>query len=187
MFGSGLYLININRISLPIYDKEAVFPYDDEKGSLLGEGLFNQYLLTLGDWGRMRFTRISNDYGDDGYWIEAENVLCIIYFIGSTFFTQIVILNMLIAIMSATFDRHNENLQANAMRQKLVLQAEFIKLVNFYQRFLCWCDRSKLSSAKTKMNSSGYLFIMTPTIHLHDDHDSDAKVDPSTSIVLRVV
>ena len=41
MFGSGLYLININRLTLPLYDKEAVYPYTDEKGSLLGEGLLN--------------------------------------------------------------------------------------------------------------------------------------------------
>ena len=54
------------------------------------------------------------------------------YFICSQFFAQILVLNMLIAIMSATFDRHNEDMEQNAMRQKLLLQAEFVKLLHFY-------------------------------------------------------
>ena len=61
-----------------------------------------------------------------------ENTLVMIYFFGSTFFTQIVILNMLVAIMGSTFTRHNEDLHEKAKRQKLVLQAEFVELLNFY-------------------------------------------------------
>ena len=77
--------------------------------------LRNQYLLILGDFDNMSFVRSKEGYGDffdNGVnrWITIENLLVMAYFIGSTFFTQIVILNMLIAIMSATFDRHNEDL-----------------------------------------------------------------------------
>ena len=75
-------------------------------------------------------------------------------------------LYMLIAIMGATFDRHNEDLHANATRQKLVLQAEFVKLVNAYQKFfsLCCCKRKKRTSSQDlSTTSSGYLFVIQPS------------------------
>ena len=64
----------------------------------------------------MNFERSSDFYGEHTIWVEMENWLSLFYFLGSTFFTQIVILNMLIAIMGSTFDRHNEDLHANATR-----------------------------------------------------------------------
>lgn len=54
----------------------------------------------------MNFERNATDYVDWG-WIDLENFMLTFYFCTSTFFTQIVILNMLIAIMSKTFDEHN--------------------------------------------------------------------------------
>lgn len=40
-FASGIYLLAVNRIALPLYDKEPIYPYEDYNGSLLGEGFFN--------------------------------------------------------------------------------------------------------------------------------------------------
>jgi len=55
----------------------------------------------------MNFERSSEGLnGSQTWFVVAENILVTIYFIGATFFTQIVILNMLIAIMSSTFDKH---------------------------------------------------------------------------------
>ena len=68
--------------------------------------------------------------------INFENKLVMIYFLGSTFFTQIVIFNMLIAIMGATFSRHNEDQESNAKRQKLALQAEFVNVVETYETII---------------------------------------------------
>lgn len=69
--------------------------------------MFNQYLLILGDFGNFSFDKLI-DEGDMAYWNEIENKLVILYFLLSTFMTQIVILNMLVAIMSTTFNNHNE-------------------------------------------------------------------------------
>lgn len=66
------------------------------------------------------------------FWNEIEDTLVVVYFVLSTFFTQIVILNMLIAIMGATFGRHSEQLHASKTRQRLLVQAEFIFLVDLY-------------------------------------------------------
>ena len=99
-----------------MHDKEPVFTYNDDNGTLWFEGLFNQYRIILGDFGLMNFNRPTEGHGDDSSWITFENWLVMLYFIGATFFTQITILNMLIAIMGSTFDRHNEDLHANATR-----------------------------------------------------------------------
>ena len=95
--------------------------------------MFTQYLLILGDF-HYSFERNDSDESLS-FWLGFENILVTIYFILSTFFTQIVILNMLIAIMGATFSRHSEELHASKIRQRLGVQAEFVWLVDFYMEF----------------------------------------------------
>ena len=41
MFGSGMHQLQINRISLPMYDDSPIYPYNDEFGALFLEGMFN--------------------------------------------------------------------------------------------------------------------------------------------------
>jgi len=48
-------MAEINRISLPLEGKSAVFPYEDTHGPLFSEGIFNQYKVLLGDFGYMKF------------------------------------------------------------------------------------------------------------------------------------
>ena len=45
--------------------------------------------------------------------------MCYILFIAATFSTQVVMLNMLIAIMGDTFERVIENRDVNAIKTKL--------------------------------------------------------------------
>ena len=65
----------------------------------------------------------------------------------------------------------------NGKRQKLVLQSEFVKLVNFYQRFMCCCFQNRSRKFKTSQ-SPGYMFVVTPNRRNEDDSDqeeNDAK------------
>ena len=83
--------------------------YEESDGSLLVQSFLTLYLVMLGDFERLSFTR--SDSGlDDGSWIWLENILVLLYFFLSTFTTSIVILNMLIAIMAKTFEHHNADL-----------------------------------------------------------------------------
>ena len=52
MFASGIYMLQLNRMNvLPLEGEDiALFPYEDYQGSLLWAGLFNQYLVMLGDF-----------------------------------------------------------------------------------------------------------------------------------------
>ena len=73
----------------------------------------NQYYLILGEFHNENFSRQPHDW------------LCFLLFVLATFFTQITMLNMLIAIMGDTFDRVTENKVVHARRTKLNLLAEY--------------------------------------------------------------
>ena len=96
---------------------------------------------------------------------------------------------MLIAIMSDTFSRHNDDLHANATRQKLVLQAEFVKLLNFYKNSMKCCPKKSLKNFKLDIedNSTGYLFVIQPTNNGDDEAFGERKIDPSTNLILKVI
>ena len=75
--------------------------------------------------------------------VTIENIIVTIYFVGTTFFAQITILNMLIALMSKTFQQHSDNLNNLGKRQKLKLMSEYLIVIEFYRKYLCClCKRA---------------------------------------------
>ena len=74
--------------------------------------LYNQYLLCLGEFGL-------DNFGD-----HPQAVLVYLFFVAATFFSQLTILNMLIAIMGETFSRVYENRDVNSTKMKLQLLAD---------------------------------------------------------------
>ena len=84
--------------------------YDDEifESSYLNSFL-NQYLLTLGEFSLDNYTK-STDQNSGIDWS---------FFLGATFFGQLLILNMLIAIMANTFDKIFENQTQFILQLKL--------------------------------------------------------------------
>ena len=75
--------------------------------------LISQYLLGLGE-----FTSL-DDFS------EGPQVgMCYFFFIFATFIVQLVMLNMLIAIMGDTFDKITENRAINATKSKLELLSD---------------------------------------------------------------
>ena len=69
-----------------------------------------------------------------------------IYFVLATFFTNVMFLNMLIAIMSDTFARITEHKVKYALKERTELYADYIYAV-------------KLNKSLTKYR---YLFVITP-------------------------
>ena len=86
MFGSGIYMLQLNRLQEPVGDKEPIFPYDERIYPLVFETLFNQYKIILGDFENMVFAQNSDDLLNPT-WNVLENFLVIAYFVCSTFFT----------------------------------------------------------------------------------------------------
>lgn len=113
-FAMGFYMIQINRVAAESGDDVVpVYPQDDTDSTLsvMYDCLLFVYKIVLGDFENATLIRSRN--GIDGsmqVFVMLENSLTTFYFLGTTFFTQITILNMLIAIMSATYSKHSENL-----------------------------------------------------------------------------
>ena len=75
------------------------------------DAFFNQYLLSLGEFGGL--TGNAHAEGKFEAWIV------LIFFTFATFFVQITMLNMVIAIMGDSFDRFMENKERFGIMTKL--------------------------------------------------------------------
>lgn len=110
MFMSGFYMLQLNRMETgPEAAAQIFVESDSNSGTLYGTAFINQYFLLLGHFHTEGLWRADDGYKSPG-WIQLENLVAMLYFFGSTFITQIVVFNMLIAIMAATFNRHNVDL-----------------------------------------------------------------------------
>ena len=134
-------MLQLNRLEPPQYGKELVFDDDDWSGTLFGATFWNQYLLVLGEFGFMHFQSEHHHQDQNQLWLWTEDWLVTIYFLGTTFITQVVILNMLIAIMGNTFGKQIDDLEMKSKQQKLNLQAEYAGLVEIYDDIFTCCGR----------------------------------------------
>ena len=71
-----------------------------------------------------------------------------IYFILATLFTQIMFMNMLIAIMGQTFARVTESKARSSLMETTHLNADFLWLINF----------------KEELKNKRYLFVVKPIV-----------------------
>ena len=100
-----MIVLNMNRAddTLVIDDNFSTWPVNM---------FINQYMMALGE------------YNMDNFESGSQMGLCYSFFLFATFSSQIVMLNMLIAIMGDTFERTIENRELNAVKTKLELVAE---------------------------------------------------------------
>ena len=124
MFGVPLYLLQLNRT-----DENAVV--EAKFGDIwLLNAFYNQYMLTLGE-----FT--IDEYDD-----QPQVYLCYIFFISATFFTQILFLNMLIAIMGDTYGRVTESMETYQLLTQREIGSQYTAMIddpvddNDYRPFL---------------------------------------------------
>ena len=107
VFGAPMMIINLNIDSVP-------GPTDDDSGfigSMIGQAM-QQYLQAIGE------------YEFDSYEDRPLTSICQTIFLLSTFFVQITMLNMLIAIMGDTYGNVSQKKEISATRTKLQLVSE---------------------------------------------------------------
>ena len=92
-FGSALWILEINQTS----DDDGDAVIGSTFGYFLIDKFYNQYMLSLGE------------FALDGFENHPQSVLCHIFFILATVFTQLIIFNMMIAIMGDTFGKIMES------------------------------------------------------------------------------
>jgi len=112
MFGNAIYAMNVNRRAV-----EAGVALFEDRFENLGflSAFLNQYLVALGDFD---FENYSSEYANNA-WIVW------ILFVFATMFSQIIILNMLIAIMGDTLDKVFENKQQAILKLKVEVLRDF--------------------------------------------------------------
>ena len=110
-FGNAVLILSQDR-ELPLYR--------DYFGSSFLNAALNQYELSLGEFDTEDRFRGAGDGGDDEAWI---------IFIVATMITQIMFLNMLIAIMGDTFDRVTESRAQSALVEKIRILADYVYVV----------------------------------------------------------
>ena len=81
------------------------------------DSVYNQYMLSVGE------------FNMDGFDSHPEKILCYIFFLLSTFITQITFLNMLVAIMGDTFGRVIENKANYGLQTKLQIMAVYTAVI----------------------------------------------------------
>ena len=79
----------------------------------LEDVIYNQYLLALGEFQTF-----------DSFTQGSLPDLLVLMFVAATFFTQITMLNMLIAIMSDVFERETEKRDVKKISTKLEILSE---------------------------------------------------------------
>ena len=98
------------------------------------------YLLSNGEYDFENFGARDSE-GNEG-----SKIVLWLLFLGATFLLQIVFMNMLVALMSDTYNEINEKKQQSKMR-------EYINLLNDYRNFLDYFNLGL---------EANYIFIVTP-------------------------
>ena len=107
--------------------------------------IVNQYMLSLGEFNYENFAD------------QPNAAFCFGFFIASTFITQLVMLNMLIAIMGDTFERVIENRDVNATKTKLELMCDLVSTLQ--------------QTGKPGDEKKYFMFIVMPDDDQVDDED----------------
>lgn len=105
MFGVPLVFLDANSMS----EKELI---EGIFGFWVLDLIYNQYLLSLGEFGL-------DNFGD-----HPQAVLVYVIFVSATFISQLTMLNMLIAIMGDSFAKVYENREVNGTRMKLQILSD---------------------------------------------------------------
>lgn len=140
MFGVPMIMLNLNRSK---EDDNVVIA--EAFGHWSVDMLVNQYMLSLGEFNYENFAD------------QPNAAFCFGFFIASTFITQLVMLNMLIAIMGDTFERVIENRDVNATKTKLELMSDLVSTLK--------------QTGKPGDEKKYFMFIVMPDDDQVDDED----------------
>ena len=122
MFGIPISMINMGRTTAD--DSTLVSPFFN---NWVLDALMNQYMLSLGEFGSLMENSASES-------IETELIMA--FFFMATFFVQITMLNMLIAIMGDSFDYSMENRERLDVMTKLEIlssQSATMRQTEYYE------------------------------------------------------
>ena len=150
-FATAFFMMQSNRFYSASSEDDLLYPVNVGE-SYKFKSMVLQYYMMLGAIENINL---------DSKTVEGE-VIITVFFVLTTFIVQITILNMLIAIMSSTFDDHMREQDEQSKKQKLLLLSEYIGFIEFYMNKCCRC---------LKKPNSLFVVIVTPQILEGEDDD----------------
>ena len=140
-------------MTLNFYGDEHLYVelFDVQTSNSFFDAFVNQWILGLGEFYPERFKQNN----DDLIWYG---------FIFATFFTNIVFLNMLIAIMQDTFTKISLNKKRNGLMQQTALYADFIQTLRVDKR----------------IDTMKYMYIIEPYIK---DDEQQEELDSFNKVI----
>ena len=139
--GLAMYMLELNAEKSD--DSAIIQPIFEQ---FLIDSIINQYLLMLGE------------FHMDGFKFHANAALLYIFFISTTFISQITFLNMLIAIMGDTFDRVIDQRPTYSLKNKLMLMAAM---------------KSMIRSRRLEDESKVFIYVIQPANRNEDEMNED--------------
>ena len=134
-FANAIYILNASRMQ----DSFGNELYDETFPSFAYvSAILNQYLVALGDWDTEKYEISGNHSSSNSY-------LVWILFIFTTVFSQIIIFNILIAIMGDTYDSVFANMEKAKLKLKIEVMSDYVFVVR---------DEKQIKK---------FLFVATPT------------------------
>jgi len=134
-FANAIYILNASRVQ----DSFGTELFDETFPSFAYvSAILNQYLVALGDWDTENYKFSANHSSANSY-------LVWILFIFTTVFSQIIIFNILIAIMGDTYDAVFANMEKAKLKLKIEVMSDYVFVVR---------DEKQIKK---------FLFVATPT------------------------
>lgn len=121
------------------------------------DSVFSNFMIGLGE------------FVYDGWSDHPARVIIWIYFILSTFFTQIMFLNMLIAIMGTTYERVMESKERASLMERTHLYADWL-----------WAIR-----LTKELEGQRYLYVIRPKTE--EDEESKSAIDLAKKNIVKIV
>ena len=144
IFGMPMNMLSHNRD-----DEETLV--DDSFGYWLLDTIYNQYLISLGDAEQK-----------DNFKKGMQTDLVLTFYLLAVSFMQVVMLNMLIAIMGDTFGNATELKEVNTIRSRLQILGDFAELIK---------------QAPPIRGDSVYMVVITPVDEENDEDDWQGSVN----------
>ena len=139
MFANGIYVLN--RGTQNAFEQSLT---QEEESPLFTPSFNNEYLdAIMSQWQ----LGLGNFYTDP-FSTDTGYILCWIYFVLATFFTQITFMNMLIALMGVTFERVSDAKERNALMETTQMYADFLWAI----------------SLSSSLEGNRYLYIVKPVV-----------------------
>ena len=134
-FANAIYILNASRMQ----DSFGTELFDETFPSFAYvSAILNQYLVALGDWDTENYAISTTRSSTNSY-------LVWLLFVFTTFFSQIVIFNILIAIMGDTYDSVFANMEKAKLKLKIEVMSDYVFVVR---------DEKQIKK---------FLFVATPT------------------------